>query len=120
MRMVTEHFQAQSEHYYENALKFIRQGETQKAAELLWGSIAEALKAVAASRGLRLRNHREIWEYARELARELSDESIFDGFREAYSLHTDFYEAELTVDDVKVAWERRIRPTLQRLARIAV
>ena len=113
--MVTERFQAQSEHYYENALNFLRQGETQKAAELLWGSIAEALKAVAASRGLRLRNHREIWEYARELARELSDESIFDGFKAAHSLHSDFYEAGLTLDDVKLEWETLIRPTLDKL-----
>jgi hypothetical protein len=117
--MVSERFQAQTEHYYENALNFLRQGETQKAAELLWGSIAEALKAVAATRGLRLRNHREIWEYARELARETSDESMFDGFREAHALHTDFYEAELTIDDVRVAWESRIRPTLQKLAKMA-
>jgi len=113
--MVTARFQSQSQHYCDNALKFLEQGDVQKAAEFLWGSIAEALKAIAASGGRQLRSHREIWEYAREVAKELNDESIWFGFKAAHSLHSDFYEAGLTLDDVKLEWEAQIRPTLEKL-----
>lgn len=113
--MIVDRYRGQSIHYYENALRFLEEGETEKAAEFLWGSVAEALKAVAATRGIVLRSHRDVREYARELAKELNDRSIFDGFKEANSLHADFYEAGLTLDDVKDAWDQSIRPTLETL-----
>ena len=113
--MVVERYHGQSQHYYENALKFLQEGEPQKAAEFLWGTMAETFKAIAASRGRELRTHREIWDYAREVAKELNDESIWFGFKAAHSLHSDFYEAGLTLDDVKLEWETLIRPTLDKL-----
>jgi len=116
--MVVERFKNQSRHYQDNALRFLQEGEVQKASEFFWGSMAQALKAVAASRGMELRSHGLIRQYARELARELGDESIVDGFREADSLHSDFYEAGLTADDVTLAWETRIRPALDSLGRL--
>lgn len=116
--MVSERFTKQSQHYYDNALAFLRQGEVQKAAEFLWGSVAEALKAIAASRGIPVKNHRAVLNYARELSKELEDPSIFEGCKEANSLHSDFYEAELTLDDVRSAWETGIRPTLAKLHKL--
>jgi hypothetical protein len=113
--MTLQRYRSQSEHYYENALRFLQEGEVQKSAELLWGSVAEALKALAASGGRELRSHRDIWEYARELSRERNDESIFDGFRAANSLHSDFYEGGLTLADVTLTWEEKIRPVLLKL-----
>ncbi len=41
-----EKYKAQSTHYFENALGSIQAGEAGKAGEFLWGSVAEALKAV--------------------------------------------------------------------------
>jgi len=38
--------------------------------------------------------------YARELAREVGDPEIFRAFREAESLHSNFYEAMLEEEDL--------------------
>jgi hypothetical protein len=113
--MAVDRYQGQSDLYYANALRFLREGDAQKAAEFLWGSVAEVIKAIAASRGRRLRSHRDIAGYTRELARELGDDDVWHGYREANALHTDFYEAGLTVRDVRFALDMSIRPTLDRL-----
>ncbi len=45
-----EKHKAQSVHYLENAYKFIDAGDVEKASEFLWGSMAQAIKAVAATK----------------------------------------------------------------------
>jgi tryptophanyl-tRNA synthetase len=55
---------------------------------------------------LEVKRHSQFWEIARELARETGDLSIYEGFKEANSLHTNFYEFQLSLDDVKGAAER--------------
>jgi hypothetical protein len=88
-----EKYKAQSVHYLENAFKSMGAGDAEKAGEFLWGSLAEALKAVAASRGIRLKAHWEIGDYARDVAKQLGDKSILDAYRDASYLHSNFYEA---------------------------
>ncbi len=56
-RSAVARYIANSNQYWDNALLFLRKRETGKASEFLWGSVAEAVKAVAASRGKRLRAH---------------------------------------------------------------
>jgi hypothetical protein len=87
-------------HYLGNAQEFLRQQEFTKASEFIWGAMAQAIKAVAASKGFELRQYRELWDYARELARELNDPSMFQDFRQANSLHSNFYEAGLPAEEV--------------------
>jgi HEPN domain-containing protein len=97
----------QSLKYLENALKASKDGDPEKVGEFLWGSVATALKAlVMAKKGLEVKRHSQFWEIARELARETGDLSIYEGFKEANSLHTNFYEFQLSLDDVKGAAER--------------
>jgi len=96
----TQKYKAQSIHYIENAFVSMEAGNVEKASEFLWGSMAEAIKAIAASRGRELRKHWEIGEYARELAKQLEDEAIYDVFGNASYLHTNFYEVELTIEEV--------------------
>ena len=91
---------SQSIHYYENALRFIEAGDAEKASEFLWGSVSQAIKAVAMSRGIELRSHRRIRDYAIELAKSLQDESIRQAFISAQSLHSNFYESGLLLEDV--------------------
>jgi len=91
----------QSRHYLLNASKFIDAGDSEKASEFLWGSIAQALKALALSKGIRLQKHWEIWNYVESLAKELEDRSIYDVFLHADSLHKNFYELELEMKDVR-------------------
>lgn len=103
-----------SRQYLENALLFLQKGEAGKAGELLWGSVAEALQAVAASRGVRLANHRSLRYFAGAIAKELGDAALAQGFRDADRLHSNFYEVELEPADVAGVLEP-IRTTVGKL-----
>ena len=96
-----EKYAGQSRHYLLNASKFIDAGDSEKASEFLWGSMAQAIKAVVAAKGVTFRKHRLLWEYAGTLAKELEDKSIYDSFVHAYSLHSNFYESDLELKDVR-------------------
>lgn len=104
-------------HYLENALLLLQKGEAGKAGELLWGSVAEALQAVAAYQGKHLANHRSLRYFAAALAKELDDPTITDGFQRAEFLHGNFYEVDLEVRDVALAVEP-IRNTVKKLLSI--
>jgi hypothetical protein len=110
----TEKYKTQSIHYIENALASIEAGEAEKAGEFLWGSMAQALKAVAASKGRELTKHWEIGDYARELAKKTEDKSIFDVYGHASYLHSNFYEAGLRMEDVYI-YAQEIRETVAKL-----
>lgn len=101
----TKKYKTQSVHYFENALKFIAAGDAEKASEFLWGSMAQALKAVAGSRDIWLRSHKDVRHYAMELARTLRDDNIRHAFDYAQSLHSNFYESGLLLEDVAIAAE---------------
>ena len=109
-----EKYKAQSFHYFENALSSIEANDAEKAGEFLWGSMAQALKAVAASEGRELNTHGEIRNYARELAKRHNDMSIWDVYGIANSLHGNFYEAGLSLEEVQTDAER-IRATVVKL-----
>lgn len=110
----TEKYKTQCIHYLENASKFIKVGNSEKASEFLWGSMAEAIKAAAASKGIQLKSHRELRNYAIGLAKELGDESIRNSFLHAQSLHSNFYETGLLMDDVVICTEE-VRATVDKL-----
>ncbi len=93
-------YRTQSIHYFENALHYIEIGDAAKASEFLWGSMAQALKAVAGSRDIWLRSHNQLRDYAMESARALKDDSIRHAFDYAQSLHSNFYECGLALEDV--------------------
>lgn len=114
MQNSSEKHKAQSVHYLENAYKFIDASDTEKASEFLWGSMAQAIKAVAAIKGVKLKAHRKLRDYAESLSKELSDPSIFDHFLHAESLHSNFYECELELRDVIRAAEE-VRTTVFKL-----
>lgn len=103
-----------STHYMENAFKFIDLREIEKAGEFFWGSMSQALKALAASKEIELRSHNAIRNYAHDLAKTLEDESIWHGFVSAQSLHNNFYETGLMLDDV-VARADDIKKAVRRL-----
>lgn len=114
MEQRREQYRAQSVHYLENAVTSLQQGDVEKAGEFLWGSVAEALKAVAARKGQLLRNHREIREYARALSAELQDPTIEMAFKVADQLHSNFYESFLSAEDLAPDAER-IRAAVRKL-----
>jgi len=109
-----EKYAGQSRHYLLNASKFIDAGDSEKASEFLWGSMAQAIKAVVAAKGATFRKHRFLWVYAESLAKELEDKSIYDSFVHAYSLHSNFYESDLELKDVRRIAED-VRTTVGKL-----
>jgi Archaeal PaREP1/PaREP8 family. len=79
--------------------------------------MTEAMKAVAASRGIQLKSHRELRNYAIGLAKELADESIRNTFLHAQSLHSNFYETGLLMEDVAICAEE-VRATMNKLFKL--
>jgi len=116
-KVKVEKYAAQSLHYLRNASKFIDTGDSAKASEFLWGSLAEALKALALSKGIRLEKHGEIWNYVESLTKEREDKNIYDVFLHANSLHKNFYEFELELKDVRRMAED-VRMTVGKLLRL--
>lgn len=116
-KVKVEKYAGQSRHYLLNASKFIDAGDSEKASEFLWGSMAQAIKAVVAAKGVTFRKHRLLWEYAETLAKELKDKSIYDSFVHAYSLHSNFYESDLELRDVRRVAED-VRMTVGKLLQL--
>jgi len=112
-----EKYASQSLHYLNNASKSIDVGDSEKASEFLWGSMAEALKALALSKGISLQKHGEIWNYIKSLTKELEDKDIYDVFLHANSLHKNFYELEFEMEDVRRMAED-VRMTVDKLLRL--
>jgi hypothetical protein len=108
---------ARSRHYLENAYASLELGEVEKAGEFLWGSMAQAVKAVAAFKGVELRSHRDVGDYVRVLSRNMRDPALREAFTAANSLHQNFYESGLTREIVLDHGER-IRPAIGRLLRL--
>ena len=99
--MQEEDYQALASHYLDNGLRFLQEDDVEKAGEFLWGSMAAAVKAVAAGRGLRLQSHRDLRRYARRLAEERNEPDIFRDFIQAEHLHANFYDVFLERQDME-------------------
>ena len=107
-------YKAQSSHYLENAFIAIEDGNLEKASEFLWGGMAQALKAVAASKEIQIRSHKQLRDYAMELAKALQDDDIRHAFNNAQSLHSNFYESGLILEDVVMGAED-VKATVAKL-----
>jgi uncharacterized protein (UPF0332 family) len=99
-------YSKQSHRLVQNAQKFLEKGDLDKASEFLWGGVAQAVKALAAKRGLMLKTHGELWEFMRELAMEINDPTLYEDFRTANYLHSNFYEVELGPHEILSAAEK--------------
>ena len=82
-------------------------GDLPQASSKAWGMVAETIKAVSARHGGIIHAHRSIWHVLRELSQlvgEAGDEPtqawINNAFRNARSLHTNFYEDEESKEEV--------------------
>ncbi|RJX15273.1 hypothetical protein CW703_06955 [Candidatus Bathyarchaeota archaeon] len=94
--------------YLDGALELLEQarqelikGNLRQASEKVWGSCALTLKAHALfKKGKRIESHKELWVYKNEVARELG-EWVKTVFRQADSMHKNFYENLATKEDVE-------------------
>ena len=92
-----------SNHFRTGAWKHLNEdGDLPQASGKAWGIVAETIKAVSARHGGGIiHSHRSIWHVLRELSQlvgeagdELTQAWINNAFRNARSLHTNFYEDE--------------------------
>ncbi len=95
-------------HYLELNRKYLIEGESllakgdhAQASEKFWGATAEIVKTLAASRGLELRTHGDLWAFVTKLRDELGDPEVTRRFGLANMLHQNFYEATMTTEAVR-------------------
>ena len=96
------------EKYLREAEELLSKGDYAQASERGWGAAAQIVKALAAKEGKTLRSHRELWEFAGELADRLGDPELRHLWGTANVLHQNFYEGwmpprevEFAIEDVK-------------------
>ena len=63
-----------------DSLEHVRSGRWNRAEDLLWGSLTQAVKGVALSRGVELDGDDAVRTYAAELGEETRDRRIREGF----------------------------------------
>ena len=93
---------AHSIQYLENGLIALRDLEAGKAGELLWGSVAQALEAVAVHNSHTIQSHRDLKNFAIQLSKDLEDEAILEKFVLAESLHQNFYAVQQEPLDIEI------------------
>jgi len=101
--VMQERYQKLNEKYLMDAEELLAKGDYTQASEKLWGVFAEMVKSIASKRGLLTRSHMGIGEIVELLQKELKDFNLTVAYFAANSLHSNFYEAELTPQQVKKA-----------------
>ena len=95
-----------SRSYLQEASALLQAGQTPRVGHLLLNSMEEALKAVAASRGLNLRSESNTWDFATALASTMDDGSpVATAFNDAYFLYTDPYGYNLNHGQIQLLHE---------------
>ena len=102
----------------EQACEELGKGDLRQASEKVWGACALAIKAHALhKRGRRIESHAELWAYKNEVAKELGD-WVRAVFRQADSMHRNFYENLATREDVEDAL-REVEKLVEAIEKIA-
>ena len=100
-----EGYVRRSDEYWRQAQTLLAQGEVEKASELAWGSVVERVKALAAAKlGAELRSHREVRDFLKRIANQIPDQDLYRSYREAESLHINFYESFFDADEVRMSF----------------
>lgn len=81
--------------YLKDADILFKKGDYVQASEKYWGAFAQMVKTVAAAKGIKLGEHRNIIEFVQELSKEHPELNLTDALAKARYLHTNFYEDEL-------------------------
>ena len=81
--------------YLKDANALFKKGDNVQASEKYWGAFAMMVKAVAAVKGIKLGEHRNIIEFVQELSKEHPELNLTEALAQARYLHTNFYEDEL-------------------------
>ena len=98
--MTMSEYHVHSERFLAQARAELAMGDLQRASEKGWGAAAQMLKAVAEQRGWEHNRHRHLSRIASRLRSETGDRDIVRFFATASLLHENFYENELSSNDV--------------------
>ena len=104
--------------YLTNAERFAGRGEFRKASELLWGAVAQEIKAVAARAGKRLGRHKDLKNFVRTLSKEVEDPELYRSFLLLETLHVNFYDEVIEPGDFEV-YAREAYRFMRKLEEIA-
>lgn len=99
---IVNDFLKQRDHYLHNAGHYLSTKDYRKASEFLWGALTQTIKAVAATKGIRIRSHIGFKEYMSDVSIELKDKSLWTDFIALQRLHNNFYDEQLSPADVQV------------------
>jgi len=90
-----------SEKYLREADDLLAKKDHVQASEKLWGAAALMVKAVAASKGISISSHGELFSFVRRLGEEEENPELRRLFSVASTLHQNFYENWLSGDVVR-------------------
>ena len=91
-----EMYLVNAEHYYKNSQEALKKKEFGKAGELLWGALAESIKALYMSdTGKPINSHNKIRGFLLQLS-TLYNKKVLDKWNKSVNnLHVNFYETYL-------------------------
>ena len=98
-------YQATSQAMMAQSRDELARGDLQQASEKGWGAAAQMMKTIAESRGWEHGRHRHLHQIASRLRAEVGDRDIYLLFNTAGALHENFYENQMTVQDIAEALE---------------
>ena len=90
-----------SKKYLKEADDLLTKGDYIQAPEKLWGAAALMVKALAASQGILISSHGELFSFVRKLGEEKKNPELRRLFSVASTLHQNFYEGWLQEDVIK-------------------
>ncbi len=96
---------------------YLRGGNNVQASEKGWGATAQALEAIAESRGWNHQSHGLMVDIAKQVADEQGRPDMVAMFGLAQALHTNFYENWLGSDVVEI-YLNAIKTLLPELERV--
>ena len=94
-----------SRQFIDDAEKYLAQGDLLQASEKAWGAAARKVKAIAEDRGWEHKGHGHLFTAIGNIVSDTGQTEIRRLFREANTLHINFYEGWLTVQDVSESLE---------------
>ncbi len=98
--MTTQKYHTASRELLTQARNELAVEDVRQASEKGWGSAAQMVKAIAASRGWEHKGHHHLFAAVMQLRRETSDQNLSALFHVANSLHSNFYEDDMDAETV--------------------
>ena len=112
--MTAQTYQQASQRFLAQAKEELAAGDLQQASEKGWGAAAQMLKAIAEQRSWEHGKYRHLSRAASRLRAETGDRDVYRFFSVANDLHGNFYENEMSAEDIAESLED-VQALLDRL-----